>query len=287
MVALPQTTRFGSVKISLEAVKSLWRTLDKEVQEQRKIEQHNANINPDIEDEGIDRMFRVACVVNRSDGHRDIFYDPSELIKPPEDAFISTILLTNILSFQQETNVQPLHQFEVLLDFTQPRLLDSSTPLSDPTPNPSGLLIGGERVGWRAGIESAVKKYVKERNRLWSWFHGQFVYDLFLFLIGIPFALYVCWRLAPLIDRVFAGINTVVIGGAYIYVGFCAIWLYRLAFSYARWAWPKIELAEQSMPSKRHRVILIAAVAFVSTAVIANQLDLPFIGKIGGILFTR
>jgi hypothetical protein len=159
--------------------------------------------------------------------------------------------------------------------------------LSDPTPNPSALLIGGERDGWRAGIESAVKKYVKERNRLWSWFHGQFVYDLFLFLVGIPFALYACWRVAPLIDTVFAGINAVVIGGAYIYVGFCAIWLYRLAFSYARWAWPKIELVEQSMPSKRHRLILIAVAVFVSAAVITNQLDLPFIGKIGGVLFNR
>jgi hypothetical protein len=290
MVALPQTTRFGAVKVSLYTLRRLWRDLDAELQEQRKIEQHNADIHlkSGEKDEGLDAAFRVACIVTRSDNHSDVLYHEDELVQPPEGVTISFVLFTNILAFKEAMNgIEPHHHFEVLLDFTQPRLLDSSVPQSDPTPNPSGLLISGSRAGWRAGIESAVRKHIKERNRVWSWFHGQFIYDLFLVVFGMPFALYACWRLAPLVDGLFGGLSPVVTGGAFVYIGFCSIWLYRLVFSYARWAWPKVELAEQSTPSKTHRRILTWVVVFVATAMVSNLLDVPFVGALAGAIFGR
>ncbi len=290
MVALPQTTRFGSVKVTLGSLILLWRELISEVKEQRKIEEHNAKVHlADGEThDGLDACFRVACVISRSDNHRDVIYAEDELVLPPEGTLISTIIFTNILPYKEVMGgADPYHQFEVLLDFTQPRPLDSSIQLSEPTPNPSGFLIGGDRKGWRAGIESAVRRHIKERNRLWSGFHGQFVYDLFLLLLGMPFALYACWRLAPLVDRLFGGSNSVVIGGAYVYIGFCSIWIYRLVFSYARWAFPKVELVGQSSASKIHRGVISITLAFICTSVLANALDWPLIGSVGRILFTR
>ncbi|QIO58867.1 hypothetical protein [Rhizobium leguminosarum] len=290
MVALPQTTRFGSVKVTLDQLKRLWRDLDSEVQEQRKIEQHNADVHIKAgeTDAALDATFRVACIVTRSDNHRDIFYTDDELVLPPEGTLISFVVFTNVIPYKEAMNgAEPYHQFEVLLDFTQPGLLDASTQLSEPTANPSGFLIGGSRSGWRAGIESAVKKRIKERNRLWSWFHLQFIYDLFLLLLGMPFALYLCWRLAPAVDRLFGGASPVVIGGAYVYIGFVSIWLYRVAFSYTRWAFPKVELADQNNPSKKHRFVIGGLLLFIVGSVVGNFLDVPLLRSIGSSLVTR
>ncbi|MCZ7853945.1 hypothetical protein [Agrobacterium salinitolerans] len=290
MAALPIRVQFGSVKITLSAVRRLWLDLNAEVQEQRKIEQHDANVHIPVGESSpeLDEAYRVACIVNYSDNAREIFYSTDELSTPHEGAQISQIILTNILPYRQRMNGgEPFHQFEILLDFTTPSLVEVSASHSEPTANASGFHLGGNRSGWRAGIDSAVRKHIKERNRLWTWFHGRFTYDLFLAVIGLPFALYACWRLAPLVEKVFSGMNSVVVGGAYIYIAFCSLWLYRIAFAYVRWAFPKVELVDQATPSKTHRTILGGVGVFVISTFTASVLDIPFIGQIAGIFLTR
>ncbi len=284
MGALPSRRKFGSVKITLGAVHRLWIDLNAEVQEQRKIDQHDANVHipagessPDL-----DETFRVACVVTYSDNRQEVFYNTSELSAPPEGTVISHIVLTNILPYRQKMNGQdPFHQFEILFEFRSPSLAEVSASHAEPTANASGLHIGGVRAGWRAGIESAVTKNVRERSSLWTMFHGRFTYDLFLAAVGMPFALFACWRVSPLIEKLFGGMNPVVAGGAYIYVGYCSLWLYRIAFAYVRWAFPKVELVEQATPQKRHRKILAAVATFIASAIIASALNVPFLGQIG------
>ncbi len=284
MTALPIRIQFGSVKISLGAVRRLWVDLNSEVQEQRKIEQHNANLHIPVGESSVelDQTFRVACIVTYTDKRQDVFYNVEELSTPHEGAEISHISLTNILPYRQMMNgSDPFHQFEILLDFTSPSIAEVSASNAEATTNASALLLGGSRAGWRAGIESAVRKHIKERTSLWSWFHGRFAYDLSLAVIGGPFALFACWRLSSFVEYLFGGMNPVVAGGAYIYIAFCSLWLYRIAFAYVRWAFPKVELVEQASPSKKHRTNLWLLGGFFVSTVVASVLDVPFIGEVG------
>ena len=204
---------------------------------------------------------------------------------------ISQIYLSNITPYRLETKgVKPENNFELIFDFQFPPLLDASTPVSHPTPNSSSLSIEGSRSSWRAGVEKIVLSHIRSKKPLRNWFHGNLIYDLFLMLLGLPLALYGCWMMSGTITRIF-GFSTFLTGAAYLYVGFAGIWVYRLLFSYSRWAFPKVELRDQATWPKAHRaflwLILISLSGQILWTTLGPNLDIrswfwPTNSQIGG-----
>ncbi|GGE08969.1 hypothetical protein GCM10008012_59790 [Rhizobium anhuiense] len=63
------------------------------------------------------------------------------------------------------------------------------------------------------------------------------------------------------------------IGAAYLYIGFCAIWIYRILFSYAKWAFPLVEISEQRTKPLKHRALWWLIVATLGAKIFWDIAD--------------
>lgn len=82
------------------------------------------------------------------------------------------------------------------------------------------------------------------------------MYDLGLFLVGLPLAFLATKRLSTTINGLVGDEITTLSVMAYAYVFFSAIWLYRLLFSYMRWVLPVNEITVNARRRAPHRFIL-------------------------------
>ena len=64
--------------------------------------------------------------------------------------------------------------------------------------------------------------------------HGGFRYDAGLMLIGVPVALYVCWKSSGIVDKHLGSMHTVLAAASYIYLFMFGIWAYRILFGYTK-----------------------------------------------------
>ncbi|MDR9823391.1 hypothetical protein RJJ63_29625 [Rhizobium hidalgonense] len=253
----------GSVCFTLSGIRKMWRELNELVAEQGEIELARlikAEGQSDEEFEAYKNMaradvFKILGTVefDNDDALHDT--DPEVVKVDVGGPKIRFVYLSNITPYQQRIGVRPQHAFEVVLDFRNPRLLDATSVLSAPTPNGTNVALSGTRTGWQAGVEATVRRNIARTRPLRSWFHGEFIYDLFLLLCGVPLALYVCSLVSPVISSHFAAMGPVVTGAIYLYVGLCALWIYRFLFSYAKWAFPLVEITDQGTTPIRHRAL--------------------------------
>ncbi|MEP3123565.1 MAG: hypothetical protein ABJO52_16955 [Nisaea sp.] len=180
----------------------------------------------------------------------DVFDDP-ELPKP-----IRSIYFTNINSFRRNANeVLPKNRVEVFLDFGKPDLLDPSPLLSEATPNVSNVKIHAEDITFFNAVQHSVQKKLNSRKAWYGSLHRNFAYDLGLWFLAAPTALYFSTyymdQLIPVGDKL-----EVFRWPLFIYfMGLCLI-LYRVLNSYAKWAFPVNSLDENQDRALRHRVAL-------------------------------
>ena len=75
-----------------------------------------------------------------------------------------------------------------------------------------------------------------------NWLHRGAVYDVGLYLIGIPFSLWAVARVSGVLSK-YPSLPTIIEAAIYVYVFFIGLNLFRLFFGYSRWVFPKIELS--------------------------------------------
>lgn len=168
---------------------------------------------------------------------------------------ISNIYMTNITAYEAFSGRKPVNAFELQLDFSKPPLLDANNPVSAPTPNISSLTVQGDRESWIAAVVVAVTGVTDARKTRRSWVHQGFVYDAGLLIVGLPFALYVCWKLSPFISFQFGKIHLFLAAVAYVYAILVTLFAYRILFGYTKWAFPTLELTDNRDAAIKHRGI--------------------------------
>jgi len=263
---------YGSVSFSLVGIRALIVDLTAIVKEQGEIEIAQTKRREDQTQEEFEEfttmarkdIFKLLSTVNYSDGSALHTSDPDDIKIEDGGPFIESIYISNRTPYQHHVGNDPSHMFVLFLDFRQPLLLDAATLVSSPTNNETNLQLSGKRPGWRTAIEDAVQKRIKKRRILRKYFHGGFVYDIGLMITGVPFALYCCWYFSDFIQRSFANVSSIVTAGAYLYVGLCAIWIYRILFSYTKWAFPLVELTDQATRPKFHRRVWWGVVTVIA-----------------------
>lgn len=252
---------YGSIAFSLSGIRGLFADLTEIVKEQGEIEISQTKKRDDQTDEEFVAFvesartdaFKILATIRYENGSLTHTSDPEDVKIDESGPFIKSIYVSNRTPYRQFVGNDPFHMFELFLDFEQPRLFDAAVIISSPTANGTNLKLNGKRPGWHSAIEGAVKKRIRKRRVLRNYFHGDFVYDLGLMALGIPFALYACWYFSSFIQNNIATVHGVVSAGAYFYVGFFAVWLYRILFSYTKWAFPLVELTDQATRPKTHR----------------------------------
>lgn len=200
-----------------------------------------------------EQAFRITVTIYGRDGESLFGYGTEPFESPNIPEPIDSIYISNTAAYQTVTGNTPLNNFSINLDFSTPPLIDNNNPVSNPTPNYSNFTVEGTREAWIALIHQAVMEILAKKLNKRKFMHAAFVYDMGLFLFGLPSALYVCWRISEFVEINVGAISPFISAATYIYIVFLVLIFYRALFGYTKWAFPIVELTSNESRSKLHR----------------------------------
>jgi hypothetical protein len=154
----------------------------------------------------------------------------------------------------------------LLLDFSRPTVLDFTKLPTFATANASNFEISAASEEWFTTLNTRLTQLFDERRTGFNWLHQQGIYDLLLFIVGLPFALWIDYRFSPSIDKL--ALPSVLSAGVYVYLFFAGLFIFRGIFTYSRWVFPKIEIQSETSPPLRHRVVWLGIMIAVFGAAI-------------------
>jgi hypothetical protein len=149
----------------------------------------------------------------------------------------------------------------LLLDFSRPTILDFTKLPTFATPNNSHYEISAASEAWFTTLNTRLTQLFEERRTGFNWLHQPGVYDLLLFIVGLPFALWIDYRFSPSIDSL--KLPTVLSSGLYVYLFLAGLFIFRGIFTYSRWVFPKIEIPSEASQPLRHRTVWAAIMVAV------------------------
>jgi hypothetical protein len=181
-------------------------------------------------------------------GNEEKFLDKENL---PDN--IKSIFFSTATSIRTINNFIPQCTIVVFLDFTQPPIFDFSRLPTLATQNESNFEIHSDSEGWFTSSNANLTEFFNSRATRTDWLHRGGIYDALLFVLGLPFAIWLCYRLGQLVETR-QSISLFIRIGLYVYTFFLALNCFRFLFSYSRWVFPKVELEGIKASSPlRHR----------------------------------
>ena len=182
----------------------------------------------------------VSMTINRTNGesmygNNEQFLDETNLPDQIRSIFFSTSAVP------QSIGIAPVSRIVLFLDFTAPPIFDFSRLPTLPTPNESNFEIASDNEPLFAAARANLIDFFNERRTRVNWLHGGAVYDVGLYLVGIPFSLWAVYRASGVLSK-YPSLQTIIEAAIYVYVFFIGLNLFRLFFGYSRWVFPKIEL---------------------------------------------
>ncbi len=84
------------------------------------------------------------------------------------------------------------------------------------------------------------------------------------------------YRSSSILDKIFSGVSTFILNGAYVYIFLASLMIFRLLFHYSRWVWPLVEYKSARNKSVKHQVILGAITLGLLTTLIVDLIKLIF-----------
>ena len=178
---------------------------------------------------------------------------------------VNSVYVNSELLYKSNFNYYPRNHFEVLLDFSKPKVFDFSFMPSERTPNNSMFKVEGYDSTWVNGVFSELAKFFEKNSTSLPTIHKNSIYDIIVWFFGIPFGFWACYKFSPIINKLFIN-NKFLESASFVYVFFLSLILLRILFHYFRWVYPMIEFKSKKDLSILHRGFLIA----VSLGVIGN-----------------
>lgn len=191
-----------------------------------------------------------------------------------EGVFDSDLLPERIMSIEYDTTFSPKAQLNTIpnnnvilfLDFSRPKVFGRGLP-AEPTPNNSNWVISAESEVWSTSLNARLQEFFGERETRVNWLHLSTTYDALLLLIGFPLTLWAASRVGhPMSEKLH--LPTSIQTALYVYLFFLFLNAFRWMFSYGRWIFPKIELADGKSAPGRHRAVWSLLVLGILTAAI-------------------
>lgn len=186
------------------------------------------------------------------------FFDSEDF---PEQ--IKGIYITNITAFRRNANgVEPANKIDVLLDFDKPSLIDPNILASEATPNQSKASIRANDLSFVRAIQQVINTKLNKPAPWHAGLHKDFSYDLGLWVVALPLALFFANYYADIIFPESSSLATY--RWAFIvYTTGLSLIIYRFLTSYAKWAFPVNVFKENRDTAVRHRVALTGAVSWL------------------------
>jgi hypothetical protein len=194
-------------------------------------------------------------------GNNETFLEDENL---PDN--IRSILFSTTTVPHAVLGVDPPCSIKLYLDFTTPPLLDFQRLPALPTPNESSYEVIADNHSWFAASKTKLEGFFKERKAAHDRLHRGAIYDILLFFIGLPLAIWIDYRLSRIISPTMPSILSAAV---YVYAFLFSVQVFRVLFSYARWVFPKVELDNQrGAPPLRHRVVWLAIMGSLAAALL-------------------
>ncbi len=245
--------------LSLDDMKNLYQKLSRSIveaseferkkwtppQDENKLDDFNSFIKQRCD------AYQITVVINGARGETLVDRNDSVFASPNLPENITSIYFTSTSMYETAFNYKPAHFFILNIDFNKPPLIDFSTSPSIATPNGSFIEIAGESENWVAGVFEIVKSKVQAKDNKRAWLHKALVYDAVLWFIVFPLAFYVCYSVEGVVQHKIDYRYVKI--GLIFYSFFLVINLYRMFFSYTKWAFPKMELAARYSTTAMHR----------------------------------
>jgi len=162
--------------------------------------------------------FGIQVTINGMDGEElygsiaDVFNSPNF----PEK--VKSLYVNSESTLKALYNWYPRNSFELYLDFTKPDLFDFSVVPSDRTPNASNLIVSGYDATWANGVFNEIIKYIEKKPTSLHVLHYHSIYDLLLWLMGLPLGFWTAYKSSKFIESLFGQFSTFVQNAAYLYI---------------------------------------------------------------------
>lgn len=179
------------------------------------------------------------------------------------DVFESPNFPDDVLSVYVDSSVplKALHNWNVsnaitlFLDFSKPEVFNFSMIPSHETPNASNINVRGYNITWANGVFNEFTTLIANHPSSFSWLHRHTVYDIIVWICGLPFSFYISYKASAMINNIYGTFSTFVQNAAYVYIFFASLVGLRILFHYARWIWPLIEYKGKNNRSLKHRLV--------------------------------
>lgn len=158
--------------------------------------------------------------------------------------------------------------------------MDINSNPSQATRNNSKIQIRGENETWVEGAYSRICKFLQQRKTGRSWFHKNYIYDLFLWFISIPIAFWNMYKIETSLHPFFSQISSVLTICFYLYIFIFIIILSRFLFAYLRWLFPYIELRRQRKRRNQIHKTFVGAIIICIIGGLMLELIINIISRI-------
>lgn len=275
-----KTIPLRGLSVSVQDVRRIIERLIRQVEEEggREVARLLENGPSDSEhrdqvEAGHKQAFRVTVTITGKDGEALFGYGIEPFDSPDIPEPIESIYISNISAYQNVFGRNPVNYFTLNFDFSTPPLVDNNNPVSNPTPNSSTFIVEGDQDAWVGSVQQTVTDVLSKKSNGRAFMHAAFVYDIGLALLGLPAAIYLCWRLGEIVQANLGIYSPFLAAAAYIYVFFLVANIYRVLFGYTKWAFPTVELIDNKGQSKTHRKFWFGIMLSIVASAIYDFLD--------------
>lgn len=200
--------------------------------------------------------FELKITVSGKDGEslRGTINDVFSSVNFPEE--VKSLYVDSESTLRYTHNYYPSNLFKIFLDFNKPKIFDFSLMPSQSTPNGSNIEVNGYDPTWVNGVFSEIKKFVDSRSSTLSIVHSHSIYDIMLWVLGLPASFWVCNKLSTQINAVFST-NTFATSALYLYTFLVTLFIFRVLFHYLRWVCPLVEYRCKNNRMLAHKAALV------------------------------
>jgi hypothetical protein len=220
------------------------------------------------------RAFRLTVSIIGGDDNVTKYGETSEIFDDTDLPFpIKTIYFTNETAYKRMANNNlPPNGFQLTIEFGKPPLFDPNPLVGQPTINASHAKLKARDITYFRATQNVFHTLVNKHKHWYSFIHAKFAYDVGLWVVGAPYILYMvtvyCDKFFP-----YSGPHSSFRVAFYIYGIGIGLMLYRLLYSYLRWAFPVNVLKENKDTATKHRAFFAAIVMAMTVHLLMNVFD--------------
>jgi len=187
---------------------------------------------------------------------------------------VESVFLDSGMPLKNFHNYTPRNSLVLFLDFTRPDVFNFTLLPSQETPNNSNIVVRGHDSTWVHGVFHEFDNFVTTHPSTVRWLHKHSIYDIFVWLMGLPLGFWACFRSSLFLEK---NIQSPFLKDAvFIYLFFAVLFSFRILFHYARWVWPLVEYCGEKNQALKHRLVLTTIVLGVLCSAIYDLFKVLF-----------